>query len=142
MVSVSRIFLYLTGRFAQSESERVKVSLYFEQCGGCAVENRHGSPVVGADQARWGCSTRRAAERGVVLGGGLSGGGFAPNAMDRARLHREVVEERALCHPEVGVVVVGRHAALVAPPQLGGAPVRLGHRRSLVRELRALAAGK
>ena len=83
-----------------------------------------------------------AAERGVVLGGGLIGGGFAPNAMDGTRLHREVVEERALCHPIVGVVVVGRHTALVAPPQLGGAPVRLGHRRRLVRERRALAAGK
>ena len=40
----------------------MKVSLYFEQCGGRAVENRHGSAVLGANQARWGCSTRRAAE--------------------------------------------------------------------------------
>ena len=45
------------------------------------------------------------------------------------------VEQRALRHRVVRALVVGRHAALVAPPQLDAAPVRLQPRRGLVREL-------
>src|SRR5437763_11696891 len=52
----------------------------------------------------------------------------------------EPVEERALGHAEVRVLVVGRHAALVTPPEVHLAPVALALRRFVVRLLRRLAA--
>ena len=83
-----------------------------------------------------------AGERGVVLGGRCGGIDLAANAVDACGLHLEPVEQRSLGHREVGAFVVGRHAALVSPPELDAAPVGLQSRRGLVRELRARAAGE
>jgi hypothetical protein len=57
-------------------------------------------------------------------------------------LHGQIVEERALRHGEVRALVVRRHAALVAPPELDAAPIRLQPRRGFMCELRRLAAGQ
>ena len=83
-----------------------------------------------------------AAQRLVVLGRGRLGLELASDAVHGGGLHVDAVEQRALRHCVVRALVVRRHAALVAPPQLDAAPVRLQPRRGLVRELRALAAGE
>src|SRR5215212_9563599 len=54
----------------------------------------------------------------------------------------ELVEERTLRQRVVRVLVVGRHAALVAPPHLDLAPVGLALRRLLVGLLGRLATGQ
>ena len=62
--------------------------------------------------------------------------------MHGARPAAEAVEERALCHAEVGVVVVRGHTAFVTPPDFDSAPVRLQLGRSLVCVFGALSSGE
>src|SRR5690348_15941751 len=62
--------------------------------------------------------------------------------MYASRLRLQPVEERLPRKTEVRAIVVGRDAALVAPPDAGGIPVRLELGGELVRATRGRAAGK
>src|SRR5690242_3335418 len=62
--------------------------------------------------------------------------------MYASRLRLQPVEERLPRKTEVRAIVVGRDAALVAPPDAGGVPVRLELGGELVRATRGRAAGK
>ena len=84
----------------------------------------------------------RFAQLARVLRSGILLAELALDAMHHGRCTPEVVQQRVLRHPVVRVVVVGRNAALVAPPELDLAPVRRFLRRLLVRLFRRPAAGE
>src|SRR6266511_3602843 len=82
----------------------------------------------------------RVAELALVLGGSLLLAELAPDPVDCPRPALEPVEERTFRHSVVRVLVIGRHAALVAPPELDGLPIGCALRRFLVRLLGRLSA--
>src|SRR5690348_8801193 len=68
-----------------------------------------------------------------VLRGALVAAELALHTVDVRRPAFEPVEQRRLRHRVVRALVVGRHAALVSPPELDVAPVGLEPGRDLVR---------
>ena len=83
-----------------------------------------------------------AVERRVVLGGGVGGRELAAHPVHLERRYGQPVEERLLREAIVRALVLGRHAALVAPPQRHLAPVRLELGRALVGLGDRVAAGE
>jgi hypothetical protein len=75
------------------------------------------------------------AELQLVVGGGFLLPELALDAVHRARLAFELVEQGPFRKRIVRKVVVGGNAALVAPPDLRPAPVGLAERRFVVRQL-------
>jgi hypothetical protein len=78
----------------------------------------------------------------VVQGGRLLAPELGAEAVDDARRARKPVEERLAHEAVIRAGVRWLHAAIVAPPELGRAPVRMHHRRELVRPPRRAAAGE
>src|SRR4029450_11062714 len=91
---------------------------------------------VGADAVQHEVE-RDALELAVVEVGGPLSAELALDAMDGCGWNAQPVEQRALRHREIRPLVVGRHTALVAPPELGAAPVRAPLGRGVRRPPRA-----
>ena len=85
-------------------------------------------------------SNTRVAELALVVGCRALLAELALDPVNVTRRRAEVVEQRAFRERVVRQLVVWRHAALVAPPELDIAPVGLALRRLLVREPRCPAA--
>src|SRR5512133_923099 len=85
---------------------------------------------------------RGVAELALVVCGGLLLAQLAPDAMDGVRAVLEAVEQRELRQPVVRALILGRHAALVAPPDGRPAPVGGPLGSFFVRPHRRLAAGQ
>ena len=83
-----------------------------------------------------------ALELPVVLVGGRLTAELAADAMDLGGLLLDSVEQLLLGEQVVRALVVWRDAALVAPPELRFAPVRLELRRKLERVPGGAAAGE
>ena len=82
----------------------------------------------------------RVVEFARVVGGGALLSELAFDPVHFARPALEIVEQRLLRRAVVRVVVLWRHATLVAPPKRNAAPVGRFLRRLLVCTLRRLAA--
>src|SRR6266508_4285063 len=89
--------------------------------GRCVREQRGDVPVrAHAEQEQFDLPV---AEFALVVGRGLVLAELSFDAVDRTRAVVEAVEESSLRHAVVRIVMVGRDAPLVPPPELGLAPV-------------------
>ncbi len=85
---------------------------------------------------------RDAFELAVVLVGCALRAELALDPVHRGGLDGDAVEQRSLRQPVVRPLVLGWDAAVVAPPELGGAPVGPELGGELVRARRCRAAGE